>query len=44
MKCIELKYGRALLLEWHVNFNVMDEAKKIGNPMVISMVFPNLPR
>ena len=44
MKCVELKYGRALLLEWHANFNVMDEAKKIGNPMVISMVFPNLPR
>ena len=22
----------------------MEEAKKLGNPMVISMVFPNLPR
>ena len=44
MKFVELKYGRALLLEWHPNFNVMEEAKKLGNPMVISMVFPNLPR
>ena len=44
MKCVDLKYGRAFFLEWNVNFNVMDEAKKIGNPMVISMVFPNLPR
>ena len=44
MKCVELKYGRALILECHANFNVMDDAKKIGNPMVISMVFPNLPR
>ena len=31
-------------MEWHTNFNVMDEAKKICNPMVISMLFPNLPR
>ena len=31
-------------MEWHPNFNVMEEAKKLGSPMVISMVFPNLPR
>ena len=44
MKFVELKYGRALLLEWHANFNAMEEDKKIGNPRVISMIFPNLPR
>ena len=44
MKFVELKYGRALLLEWHANFNDMEEDKKIGNPRVISMLFPNLPR
>ena len=44
MKFVELKYGRALLLEWHANFNAMEEDKKIGNPRVISMLFPNLPR
>ena len=44
MKFVDLKYGRAIFLEWHANFNVMEEDKKIGNPRVISMVFPNLPR
>ena len=32
------------MLEWHDNFNAMEENKKIGNPQVISMLFPNLPR
>ena len=32
MKFVELKYGRALSLEWHANFNAMEEDKKIGNP------------
>ena len=31
MKFIELKYGRAFLLEWHANFNAMEEDKKICN-------------
>ena len=44
MKFVELKYERALLLEWHANFNAIGEDKKIGNPRLISMVFPNLPR
>ena len=44
MKFVELKYGRAILLQLNANFNVMEEAKKIGNPMVISMVFLNIPR
>ena len=44
MKFVDLKYGRAIFLEWHANFNVMEEDKKIGNPWVISMLFPNLAR
>ena len=43
MKCVELKYGRALLLEWHANFEATEEDKKFGNPLVISMVFLNIP-
>ena len=44
MKFVELKYGRTLLLEWYANFNAMEEDKKINNPRVIFMIFPNLPR
>ena len=45
MKFVELKYGRAPLLELHAIFNPMEEDKEIGNhPLVIATVFLNLPR
>ena len=42
-KWITLKYGKAMILEWSPDFNAMEEHKKAGTPVVITVCFPDLP-
>ena len=39
---LDLKYGKGILMEWSISFNLTKVNAKLGNPKLISIAFPNI--